>query len=55
MDDMAREVYAAGVDGALWYVWTFNTLYDDFLSNHPELYGTVRDVYQDHVLPRKLK
>jgi hypothetical protein len=53
MDDMAREVYAAGVDGALWYPWTFNTLYDDFLFNHPELYGTVRDVYQDHVLPRR--
>ncbi len=53
MYDLAGEVYAAGVDGAMWHPWTFNSLYDDFLSNHPELYDTVRQVYEDHVLPRR--
>lgn len=52
MYDLAGEVYAAGVDGAMWYVWWFESLYSDFLSNHPELYDTVMQVYEDHVLPR---
>jgi len=53
MYDLAGQVYASGVDGAMWYVWTFNSLYDDFLSNHPELYDRVRQVYEYNVLTNR--
>jgi hypothetical protein len=53
MDDLAGEVYKAGVDGAIWYVWTFNALYDDFLSNHAELLPIVEQIYHDHVAPQQ--
>ena len=29
--------------GISWYVWWFGSLYDDFLSNHPELWPAVAD------------
>lgn len=29
------------VGGIFWYVWEFGALYDDFLSNHPELFDAV--------------
>jgi hypothetical protein len=51
MYDLAAIVFAAGVDGASWYPWTFGELYSDVLSNHPELYDTVRRVYDTIVLP----
>jgi hypothetical protein len=53
MRDMASIVYARDVDGALWYPWTFGALYTDFLSNHPELYDTVREIYDDYVSPSR--
>lgn len=54
MYDMARLVYESGMDGALWYVWSFGSLYDDYLSNHPELHNTVRQIHQDIVLPCRI-
>lgn len=53
MYDVANIAYAAGVDGASWYPWTLGELYDDVLSNHPELYDVVRQVYDEIVLPRQ--
>jgi hypothetical protein len=53
MRDLASIVYSTDIDGALWYVWTFGDLYSDFLSNHPELYLIVQEVYEDVVLPIK--
>jgi hypothetical protein len=53
MYDLAAVVFAAGVDGAAWYPWTFSEQYDDFLANHPELYDTVRRVYDEIVVPRR--
>ncbi len=53
MYDQAALVYGAGVDGAGWYPWTFGELYSDVLSDHPELYDTVREVYDTIVLPRR--
>jgi hypothetical protein len=50
MYDLASIVYAADVDGALWYPWVWGDQYSDFLSNHPELYPTVREIYDDIVL-----
>lgn len=29
--------------GVFWYVWEFDQTYDDFLSNHPELFPVVRN------------
>ena len=52
MRDLASIVYSMDVDGALWYVWQFDP-YSDFLSNDPELYPVVREIYEDVVLPRK--
>jgi hypothetical protein len=54
MYDLASLVYESGMDGAIWYVWTFESLYDDYLSNHPELHDTVRQIYQDLVLPCRI-
>jgi hypothetical protein len=53
MQDLASIVYSTDIDGALWYVWTFDDLYSDFLSNHPELYPVVREIYEDVVLPTR--
>jgi len=51
MRDLASIVYSTDVDGALWYPWYWdNDLYSDFLSNHPELYPVVREIYIRHVL-----
>ncbi|MGD9030930.1 MAG: hypothetical protein PVG25_14080 [Anaerolineae bacterium] len=50
MRDLASIVYSRGVDGALWYPWDFQGgLYSDFLSNHPELYPVVREIYDEIV------
>ena len=46
MRDVASLVFDSGVDGAIWYVWTFNSTYDDFLVRHPELFAAVKNVYQ---------
>lgn len=53
MVDLACLVYESGFDGAMWYVWKFNSLYDDYLSNHTELFDTVRKVYTDQVIPKQ--
>jgi len=53
MVDMASIVYSKDIEGALWYVWWFGPLYEDFLSNHPELYPVVREIYDEIVLPKK--
>jgi len=53
MRDLASIVYSMDIDGALWYPWWFGDLYSDFLSNHPELYPVVQEVYQEYVLPAK--
>jgi hypothetical protein len=37
----------------MWYPWLFNDTYSDFLSNHPELYPVVREVYEEYVLKAK--
>lgn len=50
MEEIARIVYEAGVDGAMWYVWSFNSLYSDTLCHHPELFDTVRKIYEETVL-----
>ncbi|KPL72017.1 hypothetical protein ADN00_16115 [Ornatilinea apprima] len=50
MEEIARIVYEAGVDGAMWYVWSFNSLYNDTLCRHPELFATVRKIYEETVL-----
>jgi hypothetical protein len=50
MRDLAALVYGAGVDGALWYPWNFNSLYDDTLSQHAELHQVIRDIFEEHVL-----
>jgi hypothetical protein len=39
--DIGAIVAQRKVDGIFWYVWWFNDLYDDFLSNHPELFPAV--------------
>jgi hypothetical protein len=53
MRDLASIVYSTDIDGALWYPWTMSGLYSDFLSNHPELYPVVREVYDEYVLKAK--
>lgn len=53
MRDLASIVYSMDIDGALWYPWWFGDLYDDFLSNHPELHPVVREIYEECVLPAK--
>jgi hypothetical protein len=53
MRDHAAIVYASDVAGAWWYLWTFDGHYDDVLSNHPELYPVVSEIYGRYVLPRK--
>ena len=49
MRDLASIVYSKGVTGAWWYPWKFGDLYTDFLFNHPELYATVRSIYEGSV------
>ena len=39
--DIGAIVAERDVDGIFWYVWWFGSLYDDFLSNHPELFPAV--------------
>jgi hypothetical protein len=41
--DIGNIVSWKGVDGIFWYVWEFGSLYDDFLSNHPELFPAVTE------------
>jgi len=53
MIDLASIVYDMEVDGALWYSWWSGPIYNDFLSNHPELYPVVGDIYKEIVLPFK--
>jgi hypothetical protein len=53
MRDLASIVYSEDVDGAMWYVWVFDSLYTDFLSNHPELHPVVREIYDDYVLTQR--
>jgi endo-1,4-beta-mannosidase len=53
MRDLASIVYSMDIDGALWYVWWFGPLYNDFLSNHPELHPVVREIYEDIVHRRQ--
>ena len=51
MRDLASVVYSSDIDGAFWYMWYWdNDLYSDFLSNHPELYPVVREIYESYVL-----
>jgi len=42
--DIGAIVAERDVDGIFWYVWKFGPLYDDFLSNHPELFPAVAAV-----------
>ena len=42
--DIGAIVAERDVDGIFWYVWEFGSLYDDFLSNHPELFSAVAGV-----------
>lgn len=49
MRDLASIVYSSNIDGALWYPWKFDGLYSDYLFNHPELYGVVKQIYQQYV------
>jgi hypothetical protein len=52
MRDLASLVYATDIAGAFWYPWTFDeTEYSDFLSRHPELFPTIREVYETTILP----
>ena len=44
MRDLTAILYRSDIAGAMWYPWTFNTLYDDYLANHPELYPVVLDI-----------
>jgi hypothetical protein len=53
MRDLASIVYSTTVAGAWWYPWKFNDLYSDYLYNHPELYPTVKSIYEDYVLSVK--
>lgn len=53
MRDLAFIVYSTDVDGALWYVWWFESVYSDFLSSQPETHPVAREIYEDVVLPRK--
>jgi hypothetical protein len=53
MHDLASIVYSTNIDGAMWYPWTFSDTYGDYLSGHPELYPTVREIYEDVVLPKR--
>jgi hypothetical protein len=39
--DIGAIVSEHDVDGIFWYVWKFGPLYDDFLSNHPELFPAI--------------
>ena len=39
--DIGAIVAERDVDGIFWYVWEFSPVYDDFLSNHPELFPAV--------------
>jgi hypothetical protein len=39
--DISAIVAQRDVAGIFWYVWEFGPLYDDFLSNHPELFAAV--------------
>lgn len=50
MRDLASVVYSMDVDGALWYTWTWNQSYDDYIVNHPELYPVIREVYDEVVV-----
>ena len=51
MYDLAALAFAAGIDGASWYPWRFDDQYSDYLSKHPELFDTVRHIYDTIVLP----
>jgi hypothetical protein len=52
MVDLATLVYGAGYVGAFWYTWDFDeSSYPDFLSRHPELFSSVREIYDTVVFP----
>ena len=53
MRDLASIVYSKDVAGAWWYPWKFGDLYSDYLFNHPELYPTVKSIYEDYVREAK--
>jgi hypothetical protein len=53
MQDLASIVYSMHVAGAWWYPWKFNSLYNDSLFYHPELYPAVRNIYEEYVLPAR--
>ena len=40
--DINTIVVKRDVSGVFWYVWRFGPEYDDYLSNHPELFPAVR-------------
>jgi len=50
MNSLADIVYASGVDGVIWYVWSCDSLYDDCLSKHPELHDTIGQIYKNHLV-----
>jgi hypothetical protein len=50
LNGLADIVYASGVDGVIWYVWSFDSLYDDYLSKHPELFTTITQIYNSHLI-----
>jgi hypothetical protein len=53
MEDLASIVYSNDLAGGWWYPWKFNSLYNDFLFNHQELYPVVRNIYTKYVQPAK--
>jgi hypothetical protein len=50
MRDLASIVYSMDLDGAFWYPWKFNKLYNDFLFKHPGLYPVVKEIHDEYVL-----
>ncbi|MBE0699407.1 MAG: hypothetical protein IH586_20995, partial [Anaerolineaceae bacterium] len=53
MFDIAKIVIDSGVDGVMWYAWSFNSLYSDTLGRHPELFPTIKQVYKELVVPSR--
>jgi len=49
MRDLASIVFSTDIDGAIWYVWRFGELYNDYLSIHPELHPVVREIYEQYI------
>lgn len=54
MRDLASIIYSTDIDGAFWYSWLpAADTYTDELSNHPELFPVVREIYDKSVLKAK--